>query len=278
MVLENASNVATREAVEPNRTEPVVEFARKKSPAPSLDSGVNQPPSTYAPPAREFFPPATSVPQVSLPRDSRKPLVTSSDRHAKPALEAYRSLRTRLLKSQTAQGFRSIVITSAGKSEGKTTTAFNLACSCAHVEGLSVLLIDGDLRGCSLTKLIPGLPPIGLADVMNGSASCEDAIVKTDVANLYVMGAGMSHASDTELFSTERWSELIRWSSKHFKIVLVDALSMSASADFELIAPQCDGVLLVVRARSTPREALKRAIEQIDADKLIGIVGNGFHS
>jgi capsular exopolysaccharide synthesis family protein len=279
MALENAGNIVTRAAAEMNRSEPVVEFARKKSPAPSTDSpGGHQPMSSHATARELFSPPARIFPEVSLPRDSRKPLVTSNDRHAKEALEAYRSLRTRLLKSQAAQGFRSIAITSVGKSDGKTITAFNLACCCAHVEGLSVLLIDGDLHSRGLTNLIDGLPSIGLADVMNARALCEDAILKTDVPNLYLMGAGSSDGGAAELFSTEKWSQVIRWSTQHFKIVLVDALSIGASADFELIATECDRVLLVVRARSTPAEALKMAIEQVDANKLIGVVWNGFSS
>jgi capsular exopolysaccharide synthesis family protein len=280
--IDNPSSVATRTAVEASAgwSEPVVEIARKKSPAPAADHvDDRQQPSSHGTAALDLFkPPTWNLPKISLPRDSSMPLVTSSDRQAKEALEAYRSLRTRLLKSQAAQGFRSIFVTSAGRAEGKTLTSFNLACCCAQVENFSVLLIDGDLHSRSLTKLISGLPATGLADVMSAKASCEDAIVRTDVPNLYVMGAGGSEVPATELFSTEKWGQVIRWSRQHFKIVLVDGLSMGASADFELIAPECDGVLMVVRARSTPREALKTAIEQLDANKLVGIVWNGFNS
>jgi len=226
---------------------------------------------------RDFAPlRMADLPKVSLPRDNGRPLVTANERYAKEALEAYTSLRTRLLKSQSSNaGFRSIAVTSVARSEGKTLTAFNLAFCCAQVENLSVLLIDGDLRSRNLTKLIGGLPPFGLADVMSGRASCEEAIVRTDVQNLYIMGAGTSDVQSAELFSTEKWSEVIGWSRHHFKIALVDGLAMDESADFELIAPECDGVLMVVRARATSREALKMALEQLDANKLIGVVWNG---
>jgi len=279
--LDNPGSVGIRAAAEANavRSEPVVEFARKKSPVPASDFfDDHQPLNGHGTTEREFVPlPIADLPQVALPRDATKPLVTSNDRYAKDALEAYKSLRTRLLKSQASQGFRSIAVTSVGRSEGKTLTAFNLAFCCAVVENLSVLLIDGDLRSSSLTKLIGRMPSAGLADVMSSRASCEQAIVRTDVPNLFVMGAGPSDGSSTELFSTENWGQVIRWSRNHFKIVLVDAVSMG-SADFELIAPECDGVLLVVRARSTSREALKMAVEQIDAKKLVGIVWNGSSS
>jgi capsular exopolysaccharide synthesis family protein len=278
--LDNPGSVALRATVEtnPTRPEPVVEFARKKSPGYATETDQQQL-GGLAAAELEITPlRLADLPQISLPKDNTKPLVTVNGRHAKEALEAYKSLRTRLLKSQASQGFRSIAVTSVGRSEGKTLTAFNLACCCASVENFSVLLIDGDLRSCSLTNLIGRLPSVGLADVMSSAASCEQAIVRTDVPNLYVMGAGTSKAQPTELFSTERWAQVIRWSRHHFKMVLVDALSIGAFADFELMTPECDGVLVVVRARSTSREALRLAIEQLDANKLIGVVWNGSDS
>jgi len=271
--LDNPASVMARTIAEPSTTrpEPVVEFARKKSPVYATEAlgGV-------AAPEREFPPlHPEQLPQVSLPRDTTKRPATANERQV---LEAYKSLRTRLLKSQASQGFRAVAVTSVGRAEGKTLTAFNLACCCAQVENLSVLLIDGDLRSRSLTKLIHRMPAAGLADVMAGKASCEEAVGRTEMANLFVMGAGTSDAQPAELFSTDRWSQVIRWARHHFKLVLVDALSMGALTDFELIAPECDGILMVVRARSTPRESLKAAMEQIEANKLIGVVWNGSDS
>jgi capsular exopolysaccharide synthesis family protein len=279
MPFDNLASAAMHDRVEASTTrpDPVVEFVRRKSPVPSSDSSDDHEQlSSQGITEREFAQlQITDLPRVLLPRDISKPLVTSNGRSAKAALEAYRSLRTRLLKSQASKGFRAIAVASVGRSEGKTLTAFNLACCCAQVENLSVLLIDGDLRRRSLTNLIGGLPAVGLADVMGGSACCAEAVVRTDVPNLFVMGAGSSEVPPSELFSTGKWGQVIRWSRNHFKIVLVDALSVGASADFELIAPECDGILLLVRARNTQREALKMAIEQLDASKLIGIVWNG---
>ena len=280
--LDNPASIALRTPMEANpaRPEPVVEFARKKSPVHASEAPEDiRPLSGQAAMGSDFAQPLfADRPMVSLPRDSGKPLLTSNGGYTKEALEGYRSLRTRLVKSQANQGPRAVAVTGVGRSEGKTLTAFNLACCCAQVENLSVLLIDSDLRSRSLTDLIGQLPAAGLSDVLNGHASCEEAIVRTDLPNLYVMGAGKKDGSPTELFSTESWSELIRWSRCHFKIVLVDTLSIGACADFELIAPECDGILVVVRARNTSRLALKKAVDQLDANKLIGIVWNGSNS
>jgi len=215
--LENPGSVALRAGAEANvvRSEPVVEFARKKSPVPATDSlGDSQPSNGHSGAEREGTPFCLAdLPRIPLPRDASRPIVTANQRYAIAALESYKGLRTRLMKFQASRGCHSIAITSVGRAQGKTLTAFNLACCCAQVENQSVLLIDGDLRSRSLTKLVGGLPAVGLADVMSGKASSQDAIVRTDLRNLYVMGAGTSAGSSMELFSTGRWGELVRWSS-----------------------------------------------------------------
>jgi capsular exopolysaccharide synthesis family protein len=273
--MDNPGSLTMRAPIESSvRPEPVVEFARKKSPSYATDAFDEQSSSSVTSTERDFLNLA-ELPTVSLPRSNNKPLVTVDERYAKDAMEAYKSLRTRLLKSQNSQPVRSVAVTSVGKSEGKTVTVFNLAYCCAQVENFSVLLIDGDLRNRALTRLIGRMPEAGLADVLSGKIACESAIARTDAPNLYVMGAGSSDIPATELYCTEKWSQVVRWGRQHFKMVLVDALSIGEFADFELMAPECDGVLVVVRARTTHRETLKLAMEQLDPNKLIGMVWNG---
>jgi capsular exopolysaccharide synthesis family protein len=274
--LENNSDLA---ALSPGdgsatRPSPLVEFAWKKSSVVSPVSGDNHQQPGGQGTIEEEFAHSQDLPCVSLPRDIDRPLVTSDGPNVNVVLEAYRSLRTRLLKSQVDKGFRTIAIVSVGRSAGKTLTAFNLASCCAEVEGLTILLIDGDLGSRSLTNLIGKLPVVGLADVMSDRVRCDEAVVGTDSPNLFVMGAGSSEVPPSKLFSTGKWEQVIRWSRSHFKFVLVDALSI-ASAEFELMAPECDGILLVVRPRTTSREDLKMAVEQLDPQKLVGVVWNG---
>ena len=270
--LENSGGVAEHLVMENSspRPEAVVEFARRK-PLPCEEDSLENGPQCEI--TRLHF---SNCPQIELPRTADAPLVTGAS-HDSAAVEAYKSLRTRLLRVQASRGVRSVVITSLGRSEGKTLTAFNLACCCAQVENLPVLLIDGDLRSRSLTKLVTNSSSVGLAELMGGTAPYEDAIVRTDVPNLYVMGAGTSNVPSTELFSGERWNRILSRSREHFRMVLVDSVSMGALADFELIAAECEGILVVVRARSAAREELKTAIGQLDSSKLIGVVWNAGH-
>lgn len=276
--LDNPAGAAVR-ALEPSvaRSEPIVEFSRKKSPSHATESFDDRPLSSQRDLGESELTPLQLANRslVALPRDNSRPLVTAKDRYAGQILDAYNGLRTRILRLQASRGFRSIAISSVGRSEGKTVTAFNLACCCAHVENFKVLLIDGDLRNRTLTTLIGGLPKRGLADVMTGLADYEEVIVRTDLPNLFVMGAGKSETAPADLFSGERWGEVVRRSEQHFKMVVVDGLSVGAFADFELLAPECDGVLMVVRARNASKDGLKNVIEQLDPNKLVGIVWNG---
>ena len=218
----------------------------------------------------------TTCPQVKLPKNSDHPMVVfGGGASLASAMEGFKSLRTKLMMAQTGRDIRSVAITSAAVADGKTMTSFNLACFCAQLEDTPVLLIDGDLRTRGLTKMIGSLPAAGLSNVLAGTASCEDVLVRTDVPNLYVIGAGLASIPATELFSSDRWPEVMNWASSVFKLVVVDALPSAPLADFELIAAACDSTLLVVRARSTPRASLEMALEQIDPKKMLGVVWNG---
>jgi capsular exopolysaccharide synthesis family protein len=216
----------------------------------------------------------SALEQVPVPRDGNCPLL-STPAGFSDAVEAYKSVRTRLMKAQATKGFRSVVVSSVGRAEGKTLTAFNLAYCCASVSKFGVLLIDSDMRNRSLTKLMGLMPRLGLADLMMERASFEEAIVRTDVPNLYVMGAGNAESAATELFLTQRWKEILEWSRQHFNLTLVDSLPTGEFTDFELVAPECDGILLVVKPRSTPQDALKATLAQLDPEKIVGIVCNG---
>lgn len=191
-----------------------------------------------------------------------------------PAEESYRALRTRLLRTKASQGLRSVVITSAATAEGKTLTSLNLAICCAQLHDMQVLLIDGDIRSRGLTQVLGYPPSPGLAEILEGKAEPEKAILSTDLPNLYVLAAGSSNVPPPELFAGHRWQELIGWGSESFKLILVDSPPVLNLSDMELIGAACDGILMVVRALHTPREMLAKAAHQIDSKKLLGIVYN----
>jgi capsular exopolysaccharide synthesis family protein len=194
------------------------------------------------------------------------------------AMEAYRMLRTRLMRAQTAQGIRSIVLSSAVSNEGKTLTAFNLAQAYAGLEDQRVLLIDGDLRTSALSQFfLPNSGP-GLSDALAGNANFSDAIMATNKSNLFFVPTGEKIAPPPELYASERWKEFLTWASECFKVILIDAPPISPLSDFDLIAAGCDGIVFVVRAQRTHRELLQKAATQLDPKKLLGIVYNATQS
>jgi len=195
-----------------------------------------------------------------------------------PAVEAYGSLRTRVMKLQAAKGIRSLMLTSSVASEGKTLTALNLAVSCAKLHNLRILLVDGDLRSRGLTRLLQIPEGPGLSDFLRGKVTADKVVLPTEHENLFVLGAGTLNGPPSELFASLRWSECIAWASQSYGIVIVDAPPMHSLSDAELISAGCDGVLIVVRALSTPREIAQKCVSRLDKRKLIGIVFNGLPS
>jgi protein-tyrosine kinase len=192
-----------------------------------------------------------------------------------PVQEAYRALRTRLLRLRSAQGLRSIVITSAVQGEGKTLTSLNLAMCCSQLHDMRVLLVETDIRSHGLTRLIDSPEGPGLSGVLAGTCTPEKAIFSTDQPNLYILPGGTPTIPAAELLASRRFQEFMAWSTENFKLVLLDAPPVLNLADVEIITAGCDGVLMVVRAQKTRRDVLQKSAAQIDPKKLLGVIYNG---
>jgi len=216
--------------------------------------------------------------KAQLPASSRSPVIFPRNDFAAIALESYRALRARLLRLQGTQRFRSVVLTSAGAAEGKTLTTINLALCCAQIQDFRVLVVDSDLRTFGLTRLFGQSEGPGLGNILEGEAKYEEAILRTQNPNLFVLGAGTPYHPAPELFSGKRWKDFVGWASGQFSLILVDSPPVLAVADFEQIISCCDGALVVVRALQTQRDSLKKAALRIDPKKLLGIVFNGAES
>jgi capsular exopolysaccharide synthesis family protein len=212
---------------------------------------------------------------IRLPRtEERSFLVSQYNPTMQAAVEAYRTLRTRLVKQQTRTGARSLVVTGSTQGEGKTLTSFNLALCYAKIENWPVLLVDADLRTRGLSKLAGDPESPGLAEILEKDCSYQSAILRTDVPSLYLLPAGETTASPSELFSGPRWKEFMGWAAESFRLVLVDSPPALNLADFELIAARCESVMVVARARKTARESLAKVLSQVDPRKMAGVVFN----
>lgn len=195
-----------------------------------------------------------------------------------PAAESFRTIRTSLLLANPSELPLCVLITSPGESEGKTTLAVNLARATAQLEDTRVILIDADLRKAHphpIFKIATGNgKPKGLVDFLTGNAGLQEIVYQTEVANLFVIPSGQCPANPSELLHSKHMSQLlISYREQGFHIIL-DAPPVLPVADPAILAPRVDGVLLVVSAGETTREACQSAIQRLTTSggKFLGIV------
>jgi succinoglycan biosynthesis transport protein ExoP len=212
--------------------------------------------------------------KVEIPHSMLLPSQFQGSDSLQCAEEAYRALRTRLLRLCSARRLRSIVVTSSVPGEGKTLTSFNLALSCSQLQDMRVLLIDGDIRTAGLTRSLGFALSPGLADTLSGQCSFESAILDTGHPTLSVYGAGSTTLPPAELYAGERWQKFVQSCSKSFDLMIIDSPPIMSLSDVDLMTAACDGVLLIVRAGHTRRDILQKFANQLDAKKLLGIVYN----
>jgi len=212
--------------------------------------------------------------QVHVGNGNGTRLVLHQAEASKTALEAYRGLRTRLMRVQAKAGIKSIAITSSLPGEGKTLTTMNLGLCYSQLPQQRVLVIDADLRTCGLTSMLDRPSTPGLTEVLAGEITPDEAIVATNQKNLFVLPSGTVLSSPPELFTGTRWHEFLGHCSEMFNLVLIDTPPILPLADFELISVVCDGVVMVVRAHHGQRETLQKTAGVLDPKKLLGVVFN----
>jgi tyrosine-protein kinase Etk/Wzc len=201
-------------------------------------------------------------------------LVTVHDARSSSA-EAYRTLRTNLIFSQAVQTLRTLVVTSPAPSEGKTTTAANLAVSFAQ-QGMRVLIVDCDLRRSRLHKMfgVPREP--GVTELVLGQIDQDTAVRETTVTGLYVLPSGQLPPNPSELLGGERMKKTLASLSEAFDLIVLDTPPLLAASDAAILATIADGVVIVVRAGVTEADAGQQAMAQLQSvgARVVGAVLN----
>ena len=192
-----------------------------------------------------------------------------------PVAEAYRTLRTNLQFSSLDRPLRCLVVTSALATEGKTTTAANLAVVMAQA-GKRVVLVDADLRRPAVHRLF-GLPNQGgLTDALVGEPAALNTFLRaTAVENLRVLTSGPIPPNPQELLASQRMGDLLQRLAGEADAVLIDTPPSLMVADANVLAACTDGVLLVVNADRTRRVAVQQATEglrQVGANVVGGVL------
>ncbi len=191
--------------------------------------------------------------------------------------EAYRSLRTALQFSTAAGTPRSVLVTSALQSEGKSTAAVHLAAQFARI-GLRVLLVDADMRKPSLHRLLGCDNKAGLSQYLAGGAAPPEAFQILAVPGLTLLPSGPVPPNPAELLSGAAMASLISVGAEEFDLLVVDAPPVGGLADAPLLASMCLATLLVVEANKTHRRAVMAALKRLQFARaeMIGVVLNKF--
>jgi len=188
--------------------------------------------------------------------------------------EQFRTLRSRLYQFRTERPLRTLLVTSSIPGEGKTFVASNLAQSIVRQPDRRALVIDADLR-CPRLHSVLGAPSApGLTDYLRGEADEFEIVQRGIEENLCFIPGGTEVTNPSELLSTGRMQMLIERFAPVFDWVIIDSPPCLPVADAILLAGVCDGVLLVVRAGSTPSETAQKAYQELRDKNVVGIALN----
>lgn len=188
--------------------------------------------------------------------------------------ESYRQLRTSLLLSSAGGAPRTMLVTSSQPAEGKTTTSVNTAISLAQT-GAAVLIIDADLRRPRVHKVFNLKNNAGLTNFLAGEGDLA-TLIQIAMPNLYVLPAGPLPPNPAELLGSPKMKQAVETMSANFDYVVIDSPPVSSFADSLILSSLVEGVIIVVKARITPREMAQRTkahLQSVGA-KILGVVVN----
>jgi len=208
--------------------------------------------------------------QCVLSPESR--IVAHSDKQD-PGAEKFRLLAHRLLQLRQRRPLARLLVASSAPKDGKTVVAVNLAATLARTSA-RVALIDADLRQPGVGRAL-GLPPMpGLAEYLEGRAELAAAFKIAEPLGMYYLAAGQPSGNPVELLQSSRMDELMMHATATFDWVIFDSPPLDPFADAQHLASVTDGVLLVVRAEKTQKQALKQSLTSLEGTHLVGVVFN----
>jgi capsular exopolysaccharide synthesis family protein len=201
-------------------------------------------------------------------------LVTLANPHS-PVAEAYRTLRTNIQLSSLDRPVRSLLVTSAGSDEGKSTTLANLAVTFAQV-GTRTLLVDCDLRRPSLHGLFGVGNERGLTSMLLAEDRAASPIVATPVEGLRLLPAGPLPPNPSEILGSKRFQTLLASLQSEADLLLFDCPPALAVSDAAVLSRQVEAVLLVASAGKTKRDHAARARQALEraGARILGVVLN----
>ena len=223
--------------------------------------------------------PLSTLGVIARDKDKQDGIITIDDPQS-PVAEAYRTLRTGIQFAGVDRPIRSLVITSAGPSEGKTTTAANLAAVMAQA-GKKVVLIDADLRKPCQHKIWRAPNTVGLTGALlmdEVSDNLDYLLTPTHLENLWLLTSGQLPHNPSELLGSHKLKQLTEQLLKAYDFLIFDSPPALAVTDPVILSREMDGVIIVVDAGTTREPALAHVLSEMEKVKanVLGIVLNRY--
>ncbi len=193
-----------------------------------------------------------------------------------PHAESFRILRTNIEFANINAPVRTLLVTSSGPAEGKSTLAANLAVVLAQA-GRRVVLLDADLRRASQHRFFQKANTRGVTTaLLQPRRSVSAHLIETNVRGLLLMPSGPKPPNPAELLGSKRMKEMLEGLQTHADIIIIDAPPLLALADTHLLSRMCDAAIVIVDVGSTKLQALESTVEQLRQNgvRILGLVLN----
>ncbi|MCM3693167.1 CpsD/CapB family tyrosine-protein kinase [Neobacillus niacini] len=206
--------------------------------------------------------------------NNKRNLITIFDSKS-PISEQYRTIRTNIQFSSIDNEVSSLMVTSSGPGEGKSTTVANLAVVFAQ-QGKKVLLIDADMRKPTVHYTFNFTNTVGLTSVLTKQVTLDQAVKGSSENNLFVLTSGPIPPNPAELLSSQAMAQFFEDVKEYFDLIIFDTPPLLAVTDAQILANKCEGTLLVVSSGKTEKDMIVKSKELLDnaQGKLLGVVLN----
>ena len=199
-------------------------------------------------------------------------LITYHEKYSATS-EQYRSFRARLINMNAQHKHQVIAITSSLPQEGKSVTTLNLGMVMAEGNDQKVLLIDADFRRSSIARMLAISPKPGLTELIRGQATLSEVIRPTHYPNLKIITTGgTTDKNYGALLGPSTVRPIIQKLRDTFDYCFLDTPPVNTVSDVSMLAPHCDGVVIVIEMRRTPEPSVLEAVRTLQTTnaKILG--------
>lgn len=195
---------------------------------------------------------------------------------ASPVANVYKVLRSRMLRMDAKRNIKTIMITSAYPSEGKTLTAINLAASFAKARNSGTLLVDCDFRQQKVHTYLGIHGEKNLVDFFMGECALEEIVLRPNIQNFMFISGERTLEESTELVGSTRMRQLVDFfrDQDEIRYILFDLPPVLCLADAMSFADNVDAILVVVAANETPLSDVQTVVDWLPKEKIVGYVLN----